>query len=719
MDKVLHGLKFVNVLCYLDDVCIFSSTFDKHLQDIEDVLQRFQKAGLKLGPSKCKFAVTKGVFLGHEISDGGIRPPPNRIECIRNYPSPTTRKELERALGLLNWFRKFIPNFSVLAYPLHKLLRKGTPFIWDNECECSFNSLKSALVQSNALSFPRFDLEFRLAVDTCSKGIGYMLYQIHENGVKHVVRFGSKGLSKWQQSYGPTKLDLLGVVTNVLDCASFLRGRHFVIECDHQALKSLFQKQLKGAIYERWLAILQQFDCDIQWKSASEMVVPDCLSRAIQYPEVLTYSPEEDDTFFPYVADNPTRVCLHNSSDKADVQDLPLCVNKMERLQHQSPLYDGDTEDNVLNDLPRTFRRKRKLNRSKNSHKLKNHNYLCSSPHQHSFDQVSSESSLIDQIDCKTKANIDSNSQTEGTLLMPHPCIGTDTQPSSQMEDAPTNNKSIGDSNSPVPVDLHVTLPKELSTSAVPHSHSSMTDTAMDSASNSDPQLKCYEVLTKLNMTPESIYNCQKTDPDLQPILDYFEKGQLPKQQKLARRVLLQHSDFTVLDGMLFQNRLARSVRTKSQRQYQLVIPKSMIKFVLELCHDSPLAGHGGIQDTVERIRQHFFFTNLVSIVGDYVRSCHQCQSRKLTTAHFKNRITSYPTPKEPFSVWEIDPFLPHRELILTCLLLWICSLNSYLPGLFLIRMLSQSQKSCLRCFLLMAFVTHSSVTKAQSSLQK
>ena len=486
-----------------------------------------------------------------------------------------------------------------------------------------------------------------------------MLYQIHENGVKHVVRFGSKGLSKWQQSYGPTKLELLGVVTSVLDCASFLRGRHFVIECDHQALKPLFQKQLKGAIYERWLAILQQFDCDIQWKSASEMVVPDSLSRAIQYPEVLTNSPEEDDTFFPYVADNPTRVCLHNSSEKADVQDLPLCVNKMERLQHQSPLYDGDTEDNVLNDLPRSFRRKGKLNRSKNSHKLKNHDYLCSSPHQHSFDQVSSESSLIDQIDCKTKANIDSNSQTEGTLLMPHPCIGTDTQPSSQMEDAPTNNKSIGDSNSPVPVDLHVTLPEELSTSAVPHSHSSMTDTAMDSASNSDPQLKCYEVLTKLNMTPESIYNCQKTDPDLQPILDYFEKGQLPKQQKLARRVLLQHSDFTVLDGMLFHNRLARSVRTKSQRQYQLVIPKSMIKFVLELCHDSPLAGHGGIQDTVERIREHFFFTNLVSIVGDYVRSCHQCQSRKLTTAHFKNRITSYPTPKEPFSVWEIDLYGP------------------------------------------------------------
>lgn len=131
------------------------------------------------------------------------------------------------------------------------------------------------MVHSAALAFPRFDLEFRLAVDTCSLGIGYMLYQVHENGNKRIVRFGSKGLSKWQRSYGPTKLELLGMVTSILDCASYLRGHHFVVECDHQALRPLFQKQLKGAIYERWLAILQQFDFNIIHKPAAQMVVPD------------------------------------------------------------------------------------------------------------------------------------------------------------------------------------------------------------------------------------------------------------------------------------------------------------------------------------------------------------------------------------------------------------------------------------------------------------
>ena len=134
--------------------------------------------------------------------------------------------------------------------------------------------MKTSLCNSQALAFPRFDLEFRLQVDTSSRGIGYMLYQMHGEDSPRVVRFGSKGLSKWQQSYGATKLELSGVVTSILDCASYLRSRHFLVECDHQALKPLFQKQLKGTMYERWLAILQQFDFDITYKPASQVAVP-------------------------------------------------------------------------------------------------------------------------------------------------------------------------------------------------------------------------------------------------------------------------------------------------------------------------------------------------------------------------------------------------------------------------------------------------------------
>lgn len=159
----------------------------------------------------------------------------------------------------MNWFKKYIQNYSAKAHCLYQLLRKGVKFAWKEEHQKSFDEFKQSLLNSEALAFPRYDLPFYLGVDTSSKGIGYMLYKKHTDGnggeIIRVIRFGSKSLSHYQTSYGPTKLVLLGVVTSVLDSASYLRGRKFFVECDHQALKPLFQKSLKGATYERWLAI--------------------------------------------------------------------------------------------------------------------------------------------------------------------------------------------------------------------------------------------------------------------------------------------------------------------------------------------------------------------------------------------------------------------------------------------------------------------------------
>lgn len=107
MDKILKGLTFVSVLCYLDDVCICSSSFEKHLQDIDEVLSKFAYNGLKLGPSKCKFGVTKGVFLGHEISSAGIRPPFSKLELVENYPEPVKNCNVQWVclIGSVNSFQ--------------------------------------------------------------------------------------------------------------------------------------------------------------------------------------------------------------------------------------------------------------------------------------------------------------------------------------------------------------------------------------------------------------------------------------------------------------------------------------------------------------------------------------------------------------------------------------------------------------------------------------
>ena len=352
MDKVLKGLTFRSCLCYLDDVLIVSADFQTHMSDIQEVFDRFRSAGLKLNPKKCYFAQDSCLYLGHVISSEGIRPPPDRIKAITDMPIPKDANELRRTMGLFNWFRKYIDNFSTVSFPLQNLLKKGARFIWTEDHTIAFEKLKNLLSTGPVLAFPDFTKQFRIAVDTSSKGIGYMLYQLDEDQVK-VIRFGSKSLSKWQQSYGPTKLELLGMVVAVLDCADYVRGTNFVVECDHQALRPLFQKKLKGAIYERWLAILQQFNIDIQYKPAAEMQVADALSRNLPENSVSDFSsPDEDDPYFPYVTEPLGQVRLPEGQTLRDLltrNSDGICVNNIQFLLPRAPAfdlgYDADTDD--------------------------------------------------------------------------------------------------------------------------------------------------------------------------------------------------------------------------------------------------------------------------------------------------------------------------------------------------------------------------------------
>ena len=129
MNKVLHGLTFRQVLCYLDDILVVSDSYEQHLADLQ-VFSPLRHVSLKLGPQKCQFAHSHCTFLGHEISKDGMLPPPDRVRAVQDYSSPKSLKELCRFMGLINWFRKFIPNLSTLAQPLNQLTKNGILFQW-------------------------------------------------------------------------------------------------------------------------------------------------------------------------------------------------------------------------------------------------------------------------------------------------------------------------------------------------------------------------------------------------------------------------------------------------------------------------------------------------------------------------------------------------------------------------------------------------------------
>jgi hypothetical protein len=159
------------------------------------------------------------------------------------------------------------------------------------------------------------------------------------------------------------------------------------------------------------------------------------------------------------------------------------------------------------------------------------------------------------------------------------------------------------------------------------------------------------------DFTPSNVKILQAKDNDLKAIIKYLRDRTLPYSQKESRKLLLEAADYILVDGILFHSNLSKSNRrkTKIHQHYQLVVPKLMIKLVLQMCHDSPMGGHSGIKNTIDRVREFYFFQRLPTIVAEYVRSCHECQIRNTSSFHTKAGIVSFPTPSEPFQVWEMD----------------------------------------------------------------
>ena len=159
MELIFRGLQWSELLIYLDDIIIFSKDIEEHLVRLDEVLGRLEKAGLKLKPSKCDLLKSEVLFLGHVVSKEGIQPNPKLIEDIINWHVPKNVKEIQQFLGLCNYYRRFINQFSDIASPLTHLTKKGVDFVWDDRCLRSFEKLKQALCEAPVLSYPMNDGE--------------------------------------------------------------------------------------------------------------------------------------------------------------------------------------------------------------------------------------------------------------------------------------------------------------------------------------------------------------------------------------------------------------------------------------------------------------------------------------------------------------------------------------------------------------------------------
>ena len=278
MDTVMKGLNFSILLCYLDDIVVFSEDEEVHLERLRMLFERLRSSSLKLKPSKCQLFQTSIEFLGFIVGADGIRTDPKKVETVRTWPRPVNVREVRSFVGLCSYYRKYVPDFARLCAPLHGMTRKHAVFQWEEKCEAGFQALKSALMQSPVLSMPADEGKYYLDTDASNESIAAVLQQ-EQNGEVKVIAYASRLLRGPEKNYCVTRKELLAVVFYAKAFRNYLLGREFVVRTDHSALRWLRSTPEPIGQQARWNEILEEFDFVIEHRAGVKHTNADALSR--------------------------------------------------------------------------------------------------------------------------------------------------------------------------------------------------------------------------------------------------------------------------------------------------------------------------------------------------------------------------------------------------------------------------------------------------------
>lgn len=325
IELALSGLQWTECLVYLDDVIVFSKNFSQHLKRLRAVLTRIQQAGLKLKPSKCKFMKQQVGFLGHVLSEQGILPNPENIRKIIEWEPPKDVRQVRSFLGLGNYYRRFVKDYSKIVKPLTDLTKKGKVFQWSKDCHEAFLQIKEVLTGADLMAFPMTEGEFILDTDACDVSIGCVLSQV-QDGTEKVIAYSSRTLNRAERNYCVTDRELLAVKYFMEYHKHYLLGRKFVVRSDHQALKWLFSLKEPKNRTARWLETMSAFDFIIEYRPGPKHGNADAMSRC---PNLKQCACEIEER----LKCGPCKKCLTKSLE-TEVSDSPArCRQTRARVQ--------------------------------------------------------------------------------------------------------------------------------------------------------------------------------------------------------------------------------------------------------------------------------------------------------------------------------------------------------------------------------------------------
>lgn len=282
MNDILRD--FINrgvTLCYMDDILIFNEEKEEHRAVTMEILNTLRQHNLFLKPEKCEFEQERIEYLGMIFSGGKVEMDPVKVEGVRQWPIPKNVKELQSFLGFVNFYRRFVKDFSIIARPLHDLTRKDTPYEWSMAASQAFEKLKKIITSAPVLVFPTDNGQFRLEADASNYATGAILSQLQSDGKWHPVAFMSKSFTDAERNYEIYDKELCAIIRALEEWRHFLEGAKEKVQIftDHRNLGYFQTAQNLNRRQARWSLFLSRFDYELHHRPGRLSGKPDALSR--------------------------------------------------------------------------------------------------------------------------------------------------------------------------------------------------------------------------------------------------------------------------------------------------------------------------------------------------------------------------------------------------------------------------------------------------------
>lgn len=263
MQRILSGV--TNCEAYLDDVVVYSNSWPNHIKTLREVFSRLAKASLTINLAKCEFGKAVITYLGIWVGQGQVRPVNAKVEVIREFPVPKTKRELWHFLGMIGYYRAFCKNFSTIVSPMTDLLSTNREFNWNSECDHAFGAAKDLLCSAPVLSAPDFTHPFQLEVDASRVGCGAVLTQEDDLGINHPICYFSRKFSKAQKQYSTIEKEALALILALQHLEVYVGGSSepVTVYTDHNPLVFLMRMYNANQRLMRWALVVQGFNHEI------------------------------------------------------------------------------------------------------------------------------------------------------------------------------------------------------------------------------------------------------------------------------------------------------------------------------------------------------------------------------------------------------------------------------------------------------------------------